>query len=91
MEKVEVYPMGNILENLFCSKANILCYSLVLANLDPSIRHIGIGVDHLLEHALDHVVDGDPGLYHLAAVSMFDVLEQVGDKMPELLNDKMPA
>ena len=54
--------MGNILENLFCSKANILCFYFVLGNPDPSIRYIGIGVDYLLEHALvAHVVDGDPG------------------------------
>ena len=37
-------------------------------------------VDYLLEHVCDHVFDREPGLYHLAAVPILVVLEQVDDE-----------
>ena len=37
-------------------------------------------VDYLLVHGCDHAVDRDRGLYHLAAVPMLVVLEQVDDE-----------
>ena len=37
-------------------------------------------VDYFLEHFCDHVVDREPGLYHLADVPMLVVLEQVDDE-----------
>ena len=36
-------------------------------------------VDYLLEHVCDYVFDREPGIYHLAAVPMLVVLEQVDD------------
>jgi hypothetical protein len=37
-------------------------------------------VDYLLVHVCDHAVDRDRGLYHLAAVPMLVLREQVDDE-----------
>ena len=43
-------------------------------------------VDYLLGHICDHVVDREPELYHLAAVPMLVVLEQVDDDKQHLMD-----
>ena len=43
-------------------------------------------VDYLHDHVCDHIVDREPGHYHLAAVPMLVVLEQVDDDKQHLMD-----
>ena len=71
--------MENTQENGQHFLVNILCYHMILIDLDLSTWYVCILVDYSIVHRCDHVIDGEPGLFHLAAEPLLVVLEQTDD------------
>ena len=50
---------------------------MFLINLDQATLYFCIQVDYSHGHCCDHVVDVEPGLFHLAVVSVLELIHDI--------------